>query len=170
MAKKIETKADLKNLALFYCSKRETSRLRLERYLERKCRENELSQPGWIEEILVDFENRKIVDDHRYSEIIVREYARRGKGKRYIEQKLKEKGIRGDLLKFETNSADEALRAQELALKHFEKLERRLGRFSALDPKEAYSFKQKILQKLIQSGFDVDTSRVALEKSLKAQK
>lgn len=181
MAYVLKSQESLLNLAMFYCSKRETSRARLAHYLKRKCREQEISEPiysQWIEPVLNTCEEKKMVDDHRYAEILVRDYTGRGKGKKYIENKLKEKGIRTGTLEIVTNETEEFERAIALAQKVVcsltSKVTRKAEKQSSKPQKskyqrpmnEKFELKQKMIQKLVTSGFSLNLSRKAADQVL----
>lgn len=160
-ARRTYTEKTLKDLALFYVSRRETSRPRLQTYLQRKV--NLEAQPearDWIEEILKEFERTNIINHARFADMIAREYARRGKGKRYIEQKLSEKGVGEQTKEIEFSTDDELQRAIELACKTAEKSTIR----KIEDP---YARKQRLLQKLVTAGFDFGIAKKAVEVALK---
>jgi SOS response regulatory protein OraA/RecX len=161
LMKRTYTSKTLKDLALFYVSRRETSRPRLQTYLQRKV--NLEAQPeahAWIEEILTEFERTNIINHARYADIIAREYARRGKGKRYIEQKLSEKGVGEQSKEIDFNAEDELSRAIELATKTAEKSTIR-------KIEDRFARKQRLLQKLVAAGFDYAIAKKAVEVALK---
>jgi len=174
MAYLIDSQQSLMSLAAFYCSKRETSRDRLGKYLKRKCRENNIEDSvsnQWILEVLDFCEEQRLVDDKRYTEILIRDYTSRGKGVKYIENKLKEKGIPKDLRVIPKNDDEEFERALKLVRKTLEsaksKVARKAQRTSSKRFNEAYELKQKLLQKLISSGFSLEISRKAIDSALK---
>lgn len=153
----------LKDLALFYCSKRETSRPKLQQYLARKV--NLQKQPeaaAWIETIILDFERLNVINHERYADILNREYARRGKGKRYIQQKIKEKGLKEQLETIEFKPDDELTRAIEVAAKMLEKTT-----FKKIE--DSYLKKQKLLTKMVTQGFDYSIAKKAVELALKKE-
>jgi SOS response regulatory protein OraA/RecX len=161
LARRTYTEKTLKDLALFYVSRRETSRPRLQTYLQRKV--NLEAQPearDWIEEILQEFERTNIINHARFADMITREYARRGKGKRYIEQKLSEKGVGEQTKEIEFNTEDELSRAIELAIKT-------AAKSTIQKIEDAYARKQRLLQKLVTSGFDFGIAKKAVEVALK---
>ena len=151
----------LMDLALFYCSRRETSRPRLQAYLSRKV--NLQAQPearDWIEEILKEFERMNIINHSRYADMLNREYVRRGKGKRYIEQKLAEKGVKEQVSEIEFSAEAELERAIEAANKM-------TGKTAFKKIETAFAQKQKMLQKLVALGFDYSVAKKAVEVVLK---
>ncbi len=164
-SKAAESKKYWFDLVLFYCSKRETSRARLSRYLKRKVKEYKIPEEQcptvltWIEEVLEECVRLKMVDDERYAGILHREYLRRGKGKRYITQKLAERGLTAEVPALEFAPEYELSRAVELAQKT-------LSRSSIQKLKEPYEIKNKLLQKLVASGFDYDIAKRATQAAL----
>ena len=154
------------DLALFYCSKRETSRSRLRSYFVRKIREYRIDEEKipqnleWIESVLNDCEEKGIINHERYAGILYRDLQRRGKGKRYIEQKLRERGLEEEIKKLEFEKNEELDRARELALKTLER-----SQIKKLD--DPWKVRTKVLQKLISSGFDLAVAKQALDQALK---
>ena len=180
MAYKIKSQESLLNLATFYCSKRETSRAWLGKYLQRKCHEQKIDKQiyaPWILAVLDTCEEKKMLDDRRYGDMLVREYTRIGKGKRYIEQKLNEKGIHKDLWEIPDDENTEFLRAVALGQKIIGSLTSKVARKAqrqSTKPKSKYQrptnekneLKQKMIQKLITSGFSIDISRKAVDQAM----
>ena len=154
------------DLALFYCSKRETSRSRLQSYFKRKIREYRVTEEKipetleWIEQVLDECERLKIIDHERYAGILHREYQRRGKGKRYIEQKLQERGLKDQAPGLEYNADAELERAIQLAVKTSERAA--LKKLS--DP---FQIRTKLLQKLVSSGFEMSVAKKAIDVAMK---
>jgi SOS response regulatory protein OraA/RecX len=153
------------DLALFYCSKRETSRSLLKKYFVRKMRELRIPPEdlerhnSWCESILDELLEKKIIDHGRFAGILHRDYGRRSKGKRYIEQKLKERGLEGELPDLEFDPEDELRRASLLA-------EKTLSRPSIRKLSDPYRIRTRVLQKLVSSGFDLDLAKKAVELAL----
>lgn len=168
----MKTRDYLLKIAEFYCSKRETSRANLGKYLIRKCREKKidltLAKP-WIEEVLNDCEASRMVDDKRYSGFLIRDYTARGKGRLYIEKKLKEKGVREDVRDVPNDENAELERALKLANKSLPSLTAKFARTAArkADPRrkesqDKYDLRQKLMMKLTSAGFTMDISRKAI--------
>lgn len=147
----------LMDLALFYCAKRETSRPKLQLYLTRKVNlETQPEAKEWIEEILKEFERLNVINHERYAGMLNREYARRGKGKRYIQQKLKERGVGEQSKEIEFAAEDELERATTEAIKA-------LGKTALKKIDDPYQKKQKLLMKVVTLGFDYDIAKKAVE-------
>jgi SOS response regulatory protein OraA/RecX len=150
------------DLGLFYCSKRETSGPRLRRYFQRKIREYRIpedqipQQIQWIDSVLEEFASKRIIDHERYAGIVLRDLKRRGKGRRYIEQKMKEKGLDSEIPGLRFEAGDELELAETLARKTLSRTSiQRLG-----DP---HKIRARVLQKLVSSGFDLGTAKKAVE-------
>jgi hypothetical protein len=155
------------DLALFYCSKRETSRSRLKAYFTRKIREYRAPEESipetlvWIENVLLECERLKIIDHERYAGILHREYQRRGKGKRYITQKFHERGLKEEVEKLSFDQDEELDRAIALAMKNKE-------RSTIKKLTDPYQIRTKLLQKLVSSGFELSTAKKAIDVALKS--
>src|SRR5574344_1119636 len=86
------TKIRLKNIALYYLKRFESSTANLRNVLQRRVNDyarqvadfDKYEAYDWIEEILTDFQNLKYLDDNRYTEIKVQDYLNAGKSERYI--------------------------------------------------------------------------------------
>lgn len=148
----------LKNIGLYYLKRFESSvenlRAVLHRRIDAYARENpewkKEEAYQWTEDVLAEFERLHYLDDTRYAEIKVRSYLNSGKPARYIENKLKQKGINADkiseiLSEQEYNPFDMALRLAK---------RKKIGPYR---PKETRrEFKQKDMATLIRAGFDYD--------------
>ena len=92
----------LKNIGLYYLKRFESSVENLRSVLRRRvdayARENPEWQKDeayqWVENVLGEFERLHYLDDARFAEIKVRNYLNAGKPARYIQNKLREKGIK----------------------------------------------------------------------------
>ena len=160
-----ESKKYWLDLALFYCSKRETSRSRLKAYFLRKIREYRIPEDRvpqnleWIESVLDHCEEKKIIDHERYAGILHRDLERRGKGKRYIENKLRERGLGEQLESLQFNRDEELEKACTLA-------EKTLQRGAIRKLEDRHQIRNKVLQKLISSGFDLEIAKKAVDRAL----
>ena len=165
MPKKI-TAARLKNIALYYLKRFETSRANLRSVLRRRVdgyafvdkEFNRAEAYEWVENLLDEFERCKYVDDVRFAEIRVRGYLSAGKSPRYIAGKLKEKGI------------DEATTARLLAEQEFDPYDsalrlakkKKIGPFCEDEAKHRER-RAKDLAVLVRAGFDYDIAIKVLE-------
>ncbi len=188
MAKPILSQKDLFDLALFYCSKRETSAARLAQYLNRKLIAQNNENTDWVPRVIEDCLRLKIVDDARFGGILAREYERQGKGRRYIEQKLNEKGVTKESFTPEKNDQAEEARAVEVAKKFWERIRTRPMRSKAKGrngadrsstvltagltaslnagptaQQQLYLQKQKLMQKLVAHGYSFELAKKALQ-------
>lgn len=149
----------LKNIALYYLKRFDSSVDNLRQVLRRRVNDYAYHHPEWqkneayqwIEELLGDFERFGYLDDGRYAEIKVKNYISAGKSARYIAGKLKQKGI--------SESQVSALLEEEnydsfTSALHFAK-KKRIGPFREQEQRDA--FKQKDLGVLLRAGFDYDT-------------
>ena len=156
----------LKNIALYYLRRFETSTANLRSVLRRRVDEyarwdKAFDKPeayDWVETIIKEFVSLKYVDDARFAEIKIRSYLGAGKSPRYILGKLKEKGI------------DDSLASKLLANQEYDpfdaalKLARRkqIGPFSPI-PETRKERRTKDLGVLVRAGFDYDVAVKVLE-------
>ena len=156
--KKITPKR-LKNIGLFYLQRFETSVKNLREVLQRRVNAYARENPDynkkeaylWVEDVLNEFIGLHYLDDNRYAEMKVRDYLSAGKPARYIQNKLREKGISAD-------TAEAVLAAQEydqtaMALKLAKR--KKIGPYRA-DEQLRKEFRQKDMGTLIRAGFDYD--------------
>ena len=148
----------LKNIGLYYLKRFESSvenlRSVLRRRIDAYARENPdwKKEQGyqWAEEVLAEFERLHYLDDSRYAEVKVRSYLNSGKPARYIENKLKAKGISADkvseiLSEQEYNPFDMALRLAK---------RKKIGPYRPEENRR--EFRQKDMATLVRAGFDYD--------------
>ena len=148
----------LKNIALYYLKRFDSSIDNLRQVLRRRVNDcayyypewNKTEAYNWIENLLSDFERYGYLDDRRYAEIKIKNYVMAGKSARYIAGKLKQKGIAENSIRqlLEEQSYDPLETALSFARK------KRIGPFRAPDQKD--EFKQKDLGILLRAGFDYD--------------
>lgn len=153
------TKQRLKNIALYYLKRYESSVENLRQVLKRRVndyayqnKEFDKSEAyGWIEEIVSDFEGYGYVNDERFIEIRVRDYINAGKSTRYIRGKLREKGISEELAGsvLENQEYDEFETALKLARK------KHIGPFR-VDEEIRFENRQKDMGTLVRAGFNYD--------------
>lgn len=154
------TRQRLKNIGLYYLKRFESSVANLRQVLQRRindyARQNKdfdkLEAMGWVEELLEEFQHYGYLDDVRYCEIKVKGYVAAGKSPRYIQGKLREKGI------------DEAVVADFLAQQEYDPFDAalKLARKKHIGP---YSPSEEIRKErrskdmavLSRAGFDYDT-------------
>ncbi len=160
------TKQRLKNIALFYLKRFETTEYNLKTVLKKRIDKyayfdkdfDKYEAYGWVDELVGDLSEMKYVDDERFAEIRIRGYLSAGKSPRYILGKLKEKGIDENLgeMLLAQQDFDEFESALKLARK------KKLG-FFCLDENLRKERKSKDLAVLMRAGFDYDVALRALE-------
>ena len=160
------TKQRLKNIALYYLKRFESSVANLRSVLRRRVNDYAYRTPDfarqeaydWIEEILQDFLRIGYLNDERYAELKVKNYVLAGKSPRYIQGKLREKGIDENIV--EAMIAEQDFNPFDAALKLAKK--RKIGPYSQTEEirKERRS---KDLAILVRAGFDYDVAVKVLE-------
>ena len=153
------SKQRLKNIALYYLKRFESSVANLRQVLQRRTDEyayydksfDKYEAYKWIEEILSDFERIKYLDDERYAQIKISGYLNAGKPARYIKIKLQQKGIDLNLI---NNILDEqTYNPFEMAMKFAKK--KKIGPYRN-DEYNRQENRQKDMATLIRAGFDYD--------------
>lgn len=163
------TKQRLKNIALYYLKRYETSvdnlrqvlRKRINDYAYQNKEFDKYEAYGWAEEILSDFQRYGYVNDERFAEIRIRDYINVGKSVRYIQGKLREKGVDSELVNavLENQEYDEFETALKLARK------KHIGPFRT-DEEARYEYRQKDMGTLVRAGFSYDVVTKVLETQL----
>ena len=148
----------LKNIALYYLKRFDSSINNLRQVLRNRVNDYAYYNPEWnkneayewIEKILVDFERYGYLDDARYTELKVKNYVNAGKSAHYITNKLKQKGIADSLVAefLEEQGYD----SYEMALRFARK--KRIGPFRVDENRK--EFRQKDMAVLLRAGFDYD--------------
>ena len=160
------TKARLKNIALYYLERFETSKDNLRNVLKRRIDKYTFFDKNynpeqaylWIDEIIEECSSKNFVNDERYAEYKINSYLRAGKPKRYIEQKLQLKGIKEKTIaqvfsETEYNEVDVAF--------NFAK-KKRIGPYRESEEKQN-EFYQKDLATLVRAGFSFDIAKDVLD-------
>ena len=157
-AKKI-TPQRLKNIGLYYLKRFESSVENLRSVLQKRVNQYAKENPDfnkqeayqWVEDVLTEFEKLHYLDDKRFTEIKVRSYLAAGKPARYIQNKLREKGIAN--AQIEDMLDDFGYNPQEMALKLAKR--KKIGPFRP-DEESRKINRQKDMAALIRAGFDYD--------------
>lgn len=149
----------LKNIALYYLKRFESSVANLRSVLQRRVNDyayqNKEFDRGeayqWIEDILADFQRYGYLNDRRYAEIKIKDYMSAGKSVRYIKGKMREKGIDEEILSalLEDQEYDEFEAALKLAKK------KHIGPFRT-DDEARFENRQKDMGTLVRAGFSYD--------------
>ena len=148
----------LKNIGLYYLKRFESSvenlRSVLYRRIDMYARENpewnKQEAYGWTEEVLAEFERLHYLDDSRYAEVKIRSYINSGKPARYIENKLKQKGI--SAAQVAEILAEQEYNPFEMALKLAKR--KKIGPYRMEESRR--EFRQKDMATLVRAGFDYD--------------
>ncbi len=148
----------LKNIGLYYLQRYESSvdnlrgvlKRRVEAYARENPQWNKEEAYLWVEDVLMEFEKLHYLDDSRFAEMKVRNYLNAGKPARYIQNKLREKGINEQLI------ADVLSNMEYDALSMALKLAKRkkIGPYRSQENRREY--RQKDMGYLIRAGFDYD--------------
>lgn len=160
------TKQRLKNIGLYYLQRFETSTDNLRQVLYRRIQKYAFQNPefdrgeaeNWVEELLGEFQNYGYISDERYAELKVKDYMAAGKSLRYIQGKLKAKGIDENLIEqfAEEQDYDPLDAAMKLARK------KHLGPFRQTE-EERRELRQKDMRTLVAAGFDYETVMTVLD-------
>jgi len=163
---KIPTKARLRNIALYYLERFESSEENLRTVLRRRIdkyaffdKEYHPEQAyQWVEEVIDECVKHNFVNDERFAGFKINSYLSAGKPKRYIEQKLKQKGIDENIISrlFENTEYSELDTALNFAKK------KKIGRFRE-DEEKRIANRQKDLGTLVRAGFDYDVAKEVLD-------
>lgn len=154
------SKQRLKNIALHYLKRFDSSVANLRFVLLRRINDYAYYNPDfdkrlaneWIEEIISDFEKFGYLDDKRYCEIKIRNYVAAGKSYRYIQGKLKQKGV--DLSLLDEYFSDTDYNPFDAALALAKK--KKIGPFRIEEKRQ--EMRNKDLSALVRAGFDYDVA------------
>jgi len=168
-APKIPTKARLRNIALYYLERFESSEDNLRKVLRRRIDKYAFVDKNynpeqaylWVDEVIEECLKHNFVNDERFAEFKINDYLRLGKPKRYIEQKLKQKGIDDKIISriFAENEYSE----YDIALNFAKK--KKLGYFCENEEKRIAN-RQKDLATMVRAGFDYDVAKKVIDDTL----
>jgi SOS response regulatory protein OraA/RecX len=155
---------EARNRLLFRISRRETCQFDALKLLKRHH-----YTPEIIDSLMSEFTEKKWIDDNRYFRALVRELSLRGKGPRFIVQKLKEKQIRVELRAIEEeltaqNLGDEDSQSARLLARKFQRLT------PSSDKQEQFKIRQKAMGFLVRRGFSIEAAKRAFESWLKLER
>ena len=167
-APKRPTKVRLRNIALYYLERFETSednlravlRRRIDKYAFFDKEYNPTEAYAWADEVVEECAKQNFVNDERFAGFKLNSYLNAGKPKRYIEQKLKQKGIDDQTISRLFENADYS--ELETALNFAKK--KKIGRFRE-DEESRMVNRQKDLGTLVRAGFDFDIAKEVLDSS-----
>ena len=153
------TKIRLQNIALYYLQRFDTSTQKLREVLQKRVNEyarfdKEFKRNDayrWVEEILEKFAECHYLDDVRFAENKISSYLVAGKSRRYIENKLKEKGVGEEIIAecFEESEYDSWKVILNFARK------KKIGGFRE-DEEKRKEMRQKDMGVLVRAGFEYD--------------
>ena len=159
---KVPTKARLRNIALYYLERFESSednlravlRRRIDKYVFTNKEYNPEEAYLWADEIVEECVNLNFVNNERFTSLKISSYLKSGKSRRYIEQKLKQKGIDNKLIdqafdEFEYSEFDAALNFAN---------KKKIGKFRKNKELQLEN-RQKDLATLVRAGFDFDIAK-----------
>ena len=162
---KAPTKARLRNIALYYLERFESSEDNLRTVLRRRIDKyaflNKEYNPSeaylWVDEVVDECVKQNYVSDERFAGVKIDNYLRAGKSRRYIEQKLKQKGIDEKTIAvfFDENNYSEYDTALNFAQK------KKIGQFRESEEARLEN-RQKDLAVLVRAGFDYDIAKKVL--------
>ena len=169
-AKKI-TPQRLKNIGLYYLKRFESSVENLRSVLQKRVNQYAKENPEfnkqeayqWVENVLAEFEKLHYLDDERFTEIKVRHYLAVGKPARYIQNKLREKGIAN--AQIDEMLDDFGYNQQEMALKLAKR--KKIGPFRPNEEARKLN-RQKDMAALIRAGFDYDDVCQVIDSDIEA--
>ena len=149
----------LKNIGLYYLKRFESSVENLRSVLQKRVNQYAKENPEfnkqeayqWVENVLAEFEKLHYLDDERFTEIKVRHYLAVGKPARYIQNKLREKGVAN--AQIDEMLDDFGYNQQEMALKLAKR--KKIGPFRPNEEARKLN-RQKDMAALIRAGFDYD--------------
>lgn len=152
------TKQRLKNIALYYLKRFESSTANLRAVLRKRVDKYAFFVPefdkeqayAWVDELVEEMQEKHYVDDERYANFKVKAYINVGKSQRYIQGKMRQKGISETQVDGILEEVEyDALAA---AIKFAKK--KKLGPFRAEENR--IEFRNKDMQKMVLAGFGYD--------------
>lgn len=158
------TQKRLRNIALYYLKRFETScenlrsvlQKRIDKYVYENPEFNRNEAIKWVDEIINDFIRLHYLDDYRYAEMKIKSYLQTGKPERYIKIKLKEKGISESIIT--DIMCEQDYNPLEMALKLAKK--KKIGPYRCIE--NSKEFLKKDMGVLIRAGFDYEIVRQVL--------
>jgi len=160
------TKTRLKNIALYYLERYESSVQNLREVLQKRILKYKKFFPeydtkeafDWAEEVISELEKLGYVDDARFAEMKINSYLSAGKPTRYIKIKLREKGISSAMV--DAVLAEKEFSPLDMAIKFAKK--KKIGPFTN-DAEQRKQNRPKDLGKLVRAGFDYDIALQVLD-------
>lgn len=156
------TRQQLEQAALGYLNRFDVSSSKLRQYLATRVKKaggHEEAQ-AWIEALIERYLGNGLLDDARYARNLATQLTARGKSTRAISQKLRTRGVPGDVAEelMTTRRQEQPGAELEAALAYVRK--RRLGPYRSAEKRAEY--RHKDLASLARQGFSFDIARRAL--------
>ena len=160
------TKTRLRNIALYYLERFESSkdnlrivlRRRIDKYVFANKEYNPEEAYIWVDEIVEECAQHNFVNDERFTNLKINAYLKSGKSRRYIEQKLKQKGIDNKTI----NQSFEEVEYSEFDVALNFARKKKIGKFRE-NKEMQIANRQKDLASLVRAGFDYDIAIRILE-------
>ena len=157
--KKKITPERLKNIALYYLQRFDSSEENLKQVLKKRVFDYAFENPDfdkqtayeWIEKIISDFRRVGYLNDNRYAEQKILTYLAAGKPERYIRQKLQQKGVKDDIV--DKILAESEIDEETSALKFARR--KKIGPFRS-DWEQRKLCRQKDMATMVRAGFGYD--------------
>ena len=153
------TKNRLRNIALYYLERFESSEDMLRQVLQRRIDKYAFANKDydpeqaflWAEEVIDECIKKNFINNERFAELKIKDYLKAGKPRRYIEQKMRQKGIDDKITAkfFEETEYSEDDAAFNFAQK------KRIGCFRS-DEEQRKENRQKDMGTLLRAGFDYE--------------
>lgn len=156
------TKTRLRNIALYYLERFESSkdnlrivlRRRIDKYVFANKEYNPEEAYIWVDEIVEECAQHNFVNDERFTNLKINAYLKSGKSRRYIEQKLKQKGIDNKTI----NQSFEDIEYSEFDVALNFARKKKIGKFRE-NKEMQIANRQKDLAALVRAGFDYDIAK-----------
>ena len=173
------TALSLANAAAEYLAKFSASKASLKRVLHNRLRRAAMRIPDFaadnaaqetmkreIDNIITRHKNSGMLNDEAYAETKVNSLRRAGRSRRFIEQKLGQNGVKGDVVRGAIQKSDDGRQTTDYSDAELEAAttyarKRRLGTFRTAKPTDDDRAK-KDLSALARVGFSLDIARRAL--------
>ena len=160
--KKKITPERLKNIALYYLQRFDSSEENLRQVLKRRVADYVFENPdfdrhealGWIENIISDFLRVGYLNDDRYAELKISGYLASGKPERYIRQKMQQKGVSSAVI---DKILSESEIDEEGAARNFAK-KKKIGPYRA-DEESRKNCWKKDMATMVRAGFGYEIAR-----------
>lgn len=157
--KKKITLERLKNIALYYLQRFDSSEENLRQVLKKRVWDYAFENPDfdkqtayeWIEKIISDFNRVSYLNDSRFAEQKISTYLAAGKPERYIRQKLQQKGVNEEIV--DKILSESEINEDASALNFARR--KKIGPFRS-DEEQRKLCRQKDMATMVRAGFGYD--------------